>query len=396
MAMTGLRSTWIAELDRRALAAGLVVVVGGYLPLTVLGPGTDLDVGGVYHAGRAILDGGYLVSRAPGSPVFEAVTGLLHALGGATLVNLVSVVMAVVTALAVARLLQRGDHPHAEWFGLAVLLNPFVWVAGTSMVDFVWAAGLLLAGANLQLSRRLVPAGACYVLAAGCRASTLVLVAAIIVADWWGDPVARRRLAALATVVVGLVVVVYLPPWFQLGSDMARSAPQESSWLVQVGRFGAKNLYFFGPVVTALLLWFTPRIWRSAFLRAPTSTVVRFSALGFALVELLFLRFPWKLGHLIPAWLCVVLLLGATRVLGRRALAVFVAAQLLFGVVTVNLARPDQPDAATGGHLTFEVVEGPLVRDLRCRLDADREAYQRPGEVEALLEVWACVVPWSD
>ncbi|MFP3905765.1 MAG: hypothetical protein ACLFWR_01950 [Acidimicrobiales bacterium] len=396
MTMTDLRSTWIAELDRRAVALGVLVLVAGYLPLTLLGPGTDLDVGGVYHSGRSILDGSYQVSRAPGSPVFEAATGVLHAAGGPTLVNLGSVLMATVTALAVARLLQREDHPYAAWFGLAVLVNPFVWVAGTSMVDFLWATGFVLVGANLQLSRHLVPAVACYVLAAGCRVSTLLVVAAVVVADAWGDPQVRRRLVAVVAAVGGLTVLVYLPPLFQLGSDIARSAPQAAPWYVQVGRFGVKNLFFLGPVVVALLAWSLPGLWRALPRRWATSTTLRLAVVGFVLIELLFLRFPWKLAHLIPAWLCLVLVLGATRVLGRRGLAVLIAGQILLGVVTVNVAQPDQPDDATGGHLTFEVIEGPWLRDLRCRLEGDREIYREPGEVEALLDTWACVVPWSE
>lgn len=396
MTLTGLRSSWITELDRRALVLGALVVVGGYLPLTLLGPGTDLDVGGIYHAGRAILDGDYQVSRAPGSPVFEAAAGVLHAVGGSMVVNLASVVMTVVTALAVARLLQREDHPYAAWFGLAVVLNPFVWVAGTSMVDYLWATGLVLVGANLQLSRRLAPAAVLYVLAAGCRVSTLLVVAAIIVADAWGDVEIRRRLGALAGAVVALTAIVYLPPLMQLGIDITRSAPQASPWYVQIGRFGAKNLFFLGPVVVAMLLASTPRLVRALPRVWGASTVVRFGVVGFVLVEALFLRFPWKLAHLIPAWLCLLLVLGATRVLRTKALAVLVAAQLLLGVVTVNIAQPDRPDDATGGHLTFELIEGPWLRDLRCRLDADREGYREPGEVESLLDTWACVVPWSD
>src|SRR5690606_14471722 len=77
--------SWLRSLDRRAFLIGLVVVVVGYVPLTFLGPGTDLEVGGVYHAGQSIRDGDYQVSRIPGAPVFEAVTGVLHALGGSTL-----------------------------------------------------------------------------------------------------------------------------------------------------------------------------------------------------------------------------------------------------------------------------------------------------------------------
>jgi hypothetical protein len=387
---------WLHALDRRALVLGVVVLVVGYLPLTLLGPGTDLDVGGVYHAGQSILDGDYQVSRLPGAPVFEAVTGVLHALGGVVMVNVVSVAMAAVTALAVARLLQREAVPHAEWFGLAVVLNPFVWVAGTSMVDFVWATALALSAANLQLSRRWVPAVLLYALAVGCRLSTLLVVAAFLVAHWWGERDDRPRLVGVGASVLALTALVFLAPYLQLGAGFLRSDVPASTWVVQLGRFGVKTTFFFGPVVIGLVLWHLSSIVRSVRTRWATSTVLRAGLLGLAATQLLFLRFPWKLAHLIPAFLFLVLVLGASRALSRRAVALLLVAQLILGVVTVNLARPDRPNEATGGRLSVELVEGPWVRDLRCRLDGDRDAYRRPGVVQPLLDTWACVVPWVD
>ena len=388
--------SWLRTLDRRALAAGGAVLVVGYLPLTLLGPGTDLDVGGVYQAGRSILDGDYQVSRVPGAPVFEAVTGVLHAVGGSLLVNLASVVMAAVTALALTRLLQRESVPHAEWFGLAVLLNPFVWIAGTSMVDFVWATGLALVAANLQLSRRWAPSAVFYALAVGCRLSTLVIVAAFVAADWWVDRSNRRRLGAMAAGLLVLTTGVYLAPYLQLGMDFLRSDVPVSTVVVQLGRFGAKNAFFFGPVVVVLVARHVPALWRSGVTRWSSSVVLRAGVFGLVGSQLLFLRFPWKLGHLIPSFLFLLLVLGASRVLSRRWMAVLLAAQLVLGVVTVNVARPDAPNEATGGRVSIEVVEGPWIRDLRCRLDGDREAYRLPDSVGPLLETWACVVPWAE
>lgn len=388
--------SWLRSLDRRAFLIGLVVVVVGYVPLTFLGPGTDLDVGGVYHAGQSILDGDYQVSRIPGAPVFEAVTGVLHALGGSTLVNLASVAMAIVTALALTRLLQRESIPHAEWFGLAALLNPFVWVAGTSMVDFLWASGLALTAANLQFSKRWVPAAVLYALAVGCRLSTVAVVAAFVAAHWWGERDDRRPLALTAAGSAGLVGLLFLAPYLQLGSDFVRSDVPVSTLFVQIGRFGVKNVFFFGPVVIVLVGWHVLPIVHSTWSRWSTSAALRAGALGFLATELLFLRFPWKLAHLIPPLLFLFMVVAATRVLSRRLVGVLLVSQLLLGLVTVNIAQPDRPNEATGGRFSFEVVEGPLLRDLRCRLDGDREAYSRPGEVDALLETWACVVPWSD
>ena len=376
----------------------------GYLPLTLLGPGTDLDVGGVHDSGQSIIDGDYVVSRTPGAPVFEAATGVLHAVGGSVLVNLVSVAMAVVAALAVARLLRREGHPHADWFGLAVLVNPFVWIAGTSMVDFMWALGLALCGANAQLSRRWPPAAVLYALAAGCRLSTLFVIGAFVLGDLLGArPDERRPLAVLGAATLGLTAVVFLPPILTLGWAMFDNDVPTSTLAVQIGRFGVKNWYFFGPVVIVLVAALAPRLLRAVRANWSHSAVLRMALLGVMAGEALFLRFPWKLAHLIPVFVCVVLVLGATRVLDRRLLAVFVAAQLLLGVVNVNLADPDNPNQATGGTFAPSIVRGPLWVDISCRLASDRDIYRDPDRRDdgsavgsALGATWTCVVPWSE
>lgn len=396
---------WLVGDGPAPLLIGAAVLLLGYVPLVFLGPGTDLDVGGVLDAGRAILDGDYAVSRTPGAPVFEASVGLLHAAGGSVLVNLVSVVMAAATALAVVRLLGREDRPRAAWFGLAVLLNPYVWIAGTSMVDFVWATAFALGGVNAQRSRRWVPAAVLYALAAGCRLSTLGLVGAAILADLLGaDRDERRRLLVLAAATLGLTAVVFLPPFLTLGSGFLRSSVPTSTLVVQLGRFGVKNWFFFGPVVVVLVVACLPRLARAVPSTWPVSPTLRLGLVAAVVGQLLFLRFPWKLAHLIPVYLAVLLVLGATQVLRGRGLAVLLVAQVVLGLVNVNLADPDRPDQATGGTFRPEVIEGQLLRDVRCRLDGDRDAYRDPargdaggeGVGEELLETWACVVPWSE
>lgn len=394
----------LASRDPLPWLIAAAVVVFGYLPLAFLGPGTDLDVGGVYDSGQSIIDGDYVVSRTPGAPVFEAATGVLHALGGATLVNLGSVAMAVLAAVAVARLLRREGHPYAGWFGLAVLLNPFVWIAGTSMVDFMWAVALLLAGANAQLSRRLPLAAILYALAAGCRLSTLFVVGAFVLGDLVGSrPDERRPLAVLGAATLGLTAVVFLPSMLTLGWAMFDNDVPTSTLAVQVGRFGVKNWYFFGPVVIVLVAALAPRLWRAVRANWSHSAVLRMALLGVMAGEALFLRFPWKLAHLIPVYVCVVLVLGAARVLDRRLLAVFLVAQVLLSVVNVNLADPDNPNQATGGTFAPSIVRGPLWVDVSCRLDSDRDAYRDPDRRDdgsavgsALGATWACVVPWSE
>jgi hypothetical protein len=304
----------------------------------------------------------------------------------------------------VATLLRREGHPRADWFGLAVLLNPFVWIAGTSMVDFMWALGFALAGANAQLSRRWPLAVGLYALAAGCRLSTLALVAAFLLGDFLGARRDERRgivLAGIAT--AAAAVVVFVPPYLALGWEFLRNDVPTSTLLVQLGRFGVKNWYFFGPIVVVLVATRIPRLWSTGTRTWGTSAVLRMALLGAVVGELLYLRFPWKLGHLIPVYVCLLLVLGTTRVLSRRLLGLLLVAQVLLGVVTLNIADPDRPDEATGGTLSPEIVRGPLWVDVACRLDADHDAYRDPARTSAgdavgdeLRRTWACVVPWSE
>jgi len=377
-----------------ALVAGLVLVVG-YVPLAFLGPGTDLDVGGVWRAGQAILDGGYQVSRTPGSPVFEAVAGVLYAVGGSALVNLASVAAAAATALGLVRLLQRDGITLAPWFGVAFLVHPVVWIAGTSMVDFLWATALIVWGALLQRERPML-AGVLYGLATGCRLSSLAVIGAFLLGDALvADRDRRRRLALTALVAAAVTVVAFVPPYRDLGWDFLRSEVPGSGVVVQLGRWGVKNLFVFGPLVVVGVLVVLPRLATAIRDRWSTSATLRMAALAFLASELVFLRFPWKLAHLVPAVLALVLVLGASGVVGRRGVALLIGAHLLLGVVNVQVAEPDTANAASGARFAPAIVEGQLVRDVRCRIDGDRDAYRRDDGAPALAATWDCAVPFA-
>src|SRR5690606_24481279 len=137
---------------------------------------------------------------------------------------------------------------------------------------------------------------------------------------------------------VAATALVFLPPILTLGSGFLDNDVPTSTLAVQVGRWGVKNWYFFGPIVVVLVLGLLPRLWRALPARWVSSPILRMALLGAVAGELLFLRFPWKLAHLIPVYVCVVLVLGASRVLDRRLVAVLLVAQLVLGAVNVNLA----------------------------------------------------------
>jgi len=426
-----------------AVAGGLVALA--LVPLAFLGPGTDLDVGAVLRSGRGIVEGTYAPSRNPGAPVHEAAVGALQWLAGTVGPNLGSLVAAAALTVVLALLLRREGVGRAGLAVAVVVANPWFLVAATSTVDFLWALALW-AGAALVLRARAGLGGAAGAgvlggLAVGCRASTAVLVAGLALAEALdrsprpgaradggrpddpgpaaasgrdragGDglsagssapsgggpsagpgPQVRALVLAAVTAVVGLVL--FLPAFLSSDGSLAfaQNDVPTSSVAVQVGRFLAKDLYFVGPFAAVVLVGALPALARTAA-RWRADWLVRLGLLTLLASQLLFLRFPWKMGHLLPT--LVGLALVAARALGPRPrlLAALVGAQLLYAVVSVQLLTPNTPNAATGARLTFEPRWGALVVDVQCRLD-DPEAWEGPG-IARLHAVWDCAKPWA-
>ncbi|HEV8298499.1 MAG TPA: hypothetical protein VGQ20_14435 [Acidimicrobiales bacterium] len=373
--------------------AGLAVVAI-LAPLLFAGPGTDLDTGAVIQSGRAILHGDYTASRAPGSPVHEAIVGVLERIGGTTLSNIGSLAMAVVLCVAIATLLRRNGVPHAELAVAFVVANPWFQIAATSTVDFIWAVALLLCGVIALRSGHPVVAGLLFALAIGCRMSTAILVGAALVAEAVGA--AARRRAAVTSGLVALLgsVLLYLPPFFAAGSTLAfaQNDFRTASPAVHLGRALAKLLYFFGPYAAVGLCFALPSV-GCALRQWRTNWMVRFAAVGAGASVLLFIRFPWKMGHLIPLLLCVALLLAVALARRPHLLAALVALELLFGIVNVEVVQPNSQNSATAARFVWNVKWGPLIVDARCRRD-DEHAWV--GNDQARLEaVWNCAKPFG-
>jgi hypothetical protein len=370
------RATGLVDrLERPWVAVGLCVLV--YLPFVLLGYGSDIDVGTVLQAGRDWIDhGDYAVSRVPGAAVHEVGTAFLDDIGGSVLVNVASVLFAALALWGLQELLRDAG---SRTSGLAVLVlatNPWFWIAATSLGDFAWAVGLFMAGAVAAHRDRRVLAGVLFALSIGCRLSTAGLVVAWLLAEQLGRRSSRRAWRSTivtASVALLLGALCFVPSWLWADRtfDFLVSTNEFVGLRVHVGRWLIKNVAFFGVLAGAVLLFGIPRL-RRVWPAWHTSIPFRFAVLGFVAVELLYLRFPFKLVHLIPAGMAVALSIGHLGPSARRWIGALIAAQLIGGIVTTTLAAPDVVDRATGGEIELGVTEGPLVTDVQCRLD-DRD-----------------------
>jgi hypothetical protein len=376
----------------------VLAVLVGYLPFAFLGYGTDIDVANVLRAGRSMLHGHYELSRGPGAAPHELATAALDRVGGPILVNLAAVAFGLLAVWSVHRLLVRDG---SRWPVLATAVlaaNPWFWIASTSLGDFTWALALSLSAVVAARADRRIVAGALFGLAIGCRASSVLLAVAWLLAERTGPEDERPSwsdTARTAGVLVVVGAVCFVPPWLSTDRTLhfLHNELDFVGWRVQAGRFVVKNLAT-ATLPGAIVLVVGGRRLLSGLARWRTSAVVRFAVVAIVLEELLFFRLPFKPVHLLPVVAATALLVGAAPLDRRRWLVALVAAQLLAGAVGATIARPDVPDHARGGSLDLRIADGVVINDLRCRLadlergewtkgDSDAERAEATARAEA-------------
>jgi hypothetical protein len=356
------------------------------LPILWLGYGTDVDIGFVLEAGARIRDLDYAPSRNPGVPVVEGIVAVLDPIGGHVLVNLATAAALAATVLALARLVTAWGHENGDLVALAFLASPIVLIAGTQTADFVWAVAFLAWGAVLLVRGHPVPAGVLLALSLGSRSSTLLLVAALLVAVGW-DPGERRRVATATAVAAPLAVLLYVPVWLSFDRDFG-FLDATDGWVDlsnNLSRLLLKNYAVAGPVVVILLAVAAPALLRS-LRRWGDDPMVRFAVLGLVATELLFLRMPWKPAHLVPCLFALVLWIGASDRNRRRFLWLVVGAMVLNGLVTFRPFIADAPDSTGGGDFEPAITSGWLLNDIRCRARYMHD----PPRIDS--GAWACTL----
>jgi hypothetical protein len=338
------------------------------LPILWMGYGTDIDVGDVLESGQLIRELDYAPSRVPGVPVFESIVAALDPIGGHLAVNLATATAAGLAVVGLARLVRTWNHPNGDLVGLAFLASPVVLIAATSTGDFIWAAMFFVWGALLHVSGRSLPAGVLFSLAIGSRMSTLFIVAAFLIADAW-EPANRRRCVRSVVVAAPLAVLMYVPSWlaFDRTFEFLNYGQGYRGFANHFGRFLYKNFIVAGVVFIGLVAAAGPALLASlkSWGREP---LVRFSVLALVAAEALFLQFPWKGVHLLPAVMAIVLWIAATTRNTRPFLWALVAAGIINGLVAFRPLAPDRPDDSRGARWEPALQLGLLVNDIDCRL----------------------------
>ena len=351
-------------LSERAL---VTITAALALPIFWLGYGTDIDVGQVLLAGDRIRNGDYAPSRNPGVPVVETIVGLLDPVGGHILVNLATVGALAFTIVGTARLVRAWGHDNGDLVALALLASPVTLIAGTSTGDFIWALAFFVWGALTHLQGRSVLAGVLFGLAIGSRSTTLLLVAAFLVADGW-DRAHRRRCLTTAAVALPLGAALFVPSWLSYDRtfEFLNATEGWGGFANNVGRLAVKNYAAAGLALVVVVALAVPALVRS-LRRWYADPLLRFAVLGLVVTEALFFLVPWKLAHLIPCLMALVLWVAASERNRRPFLWLMIGAIALNGIVAFRPFTADQPNDSETASFEPAIVLGLLLNDIDCR-----------------------------
>src|SRR5262249_49433373 len=141
--------------------------------------------------------------------------------------------------------------------------------------------------------------------------------------------------------------------------------------------------------------------WRSfvdAVRRWRSSTLLAFALIGGVLQEALFFRLPWKFTHLLPVLVCVVIVFALVPRTRPEWFVALAATQLLWGFIAVRTVVPNVRDQATRARLDLSLVAGPLVSDVRCRVDNRNAPPPHPTpdqEYAHALALYRCANDWA-
>lgn len=376
-----------------ALLAGLL-----YVPFTGWGYGTDVDITNVLRSGQSILDGKYRYSRPPGTLPYEALVGVLDRLGGALAVNLASAAMAVTLLVTLAQLVGEAFGERAARIVVVVVATqPWFWVTATSLGEYLFGLGLLVAGVLASRHDRRIVAGMAFGTAVAFRSTTAVLVVAYVLAEILGTPTRERRRDLVRTGLVTVVVSVlcFVPSWLSVGrtTRFLQNDFDTTGVLALVGRWFIKNIAFFGVPALVVFALAAP-VLVDGLRRSRTDDLTRFAVFAAVAGELVFLRFPWKVVHLLPVLVGIAVLLATSPRTRPAHVAAVVVAQLVLAVGSVTVAEPNVVNAASSGRLHLGVTWGVVANEVECRLDPpfDHEwpSLDTPAADYAAIDMFTC------
>lgn len=350
-----------------------------------------------------IKDSLYLPSRPPGFPIYELFLSFLFK--ASSIFNLqfekffliFQFLILISNNFLIFKFFERENSSKFIYFYL-IALSPVYMISGLSIIDYQAGLffGLLAIYLSFYQSNPILIVPFLLSISNGIRLSNLIFSIAVFGLFFYRKKSKKETtiLIALTSFFTSVIYgIAYFSLWnttlstsMEVPSDMVcifNLTNTDHSTIYRLGRFFLKQIDFFGIVGFVIMLYLIFVILSSVNLRENIHFIILFS-----LFQLSFLRLPTEEGHLLPAFVALILLMKEVEIKNNLILLVLIST-LVSNFLYLNIYDVDSPDSASEAYLNISIKEGLLIQDFNERKAKGLEKdFHYANGYQSIKDVW--------
>ena len=354
------------------------------------------------------LVGLYTPSRPPGFPIYELIVGIIFkVLRNGSLINpeqglLIFQFFLIITLnFIVYRFINKSDQKNYLFY-LLIVFSPIYLISGGSVIDYFLGAifGFLAIYMVLhKYSSNYIYAYLAVLLSLsiGIRLSNAIFLVAILL---YITIYKKNYTLSIYTAVLTMLLscFIYLPFYANLYSfytvNNIYNSPSEMICLLnltntdhtfidRLGRFVLKQINFFGVIGFVLFLMLI----KNARTKITENNFIFF--IIFILFQFSFLRLPTEEGHLLPAFISLLLVFSNMKNLNSKILIATLTFTFLSNFVDFKFYSVNSIDSASDITLNASVTKGFFIEDyeLRNNIALEKEFHYKNSQ-STLFDAW--------
>lgn len=354
------------------------------------------------------LVGLYIPSRPPGFPVYELIVGIIFkGLRSGSLLNpeqglLIFQFFLVITLnFIIYSFINKSDEQNYLFY-LLIVFSPIYLISGVSVIDYFLGA-IFGFGAIYMVMNKFSSKYICFYLAVllslsiGIRLSNAIFLTAIFL---YITIYKKNYKLSIYTAVLTIVLscFIYLPFYANLYSfytlNTVYNSPSEMICLLnltntdhtlidRIGRFVLKQINFFGSIGFLFFLILIKNV------RTKITEDNFIFSIVFILFQFSFLRLPTEEGHLLPAFISLLLLLSSMKNFNSKILIATLTFTFLSSFVDFKFYSVNSIDSASEISLKANVTKGFFIEDYELRNSkALEKEFHYKNSQSTLLDAW--------
>ena len=355
-----------------------------YIPFIFLGYGSDYDSYNVVWAGKNFVETlDYVPSRVPGFFVYEFITFFLNLIGGSILTNLASLVMSIIILKNFMQFCKDNEVPQYRLLTLIFMLHPYYLVNSTCTMDYLFSFGFAFLGLVKLNDHKFVSAGLLLALGIGSRLTTVLVVGTFLLWIFIVQKDYRGKVILAGFITAITAFLFYIPSLDFAEWNIAYFSPSVGTdifWtpILRIGRFVYKTIYFWSPVVIIIMVWGIIRLffYRTLWTDLVNKNLIKASITLIFVIQLFYMYLPTEPAYMIPTIPFWLIILGYSFSHKKNVLILMLILIILSNFLSINIARPNKINQATGAQYGLWIEQGHLVKDINKRIEYIHCGYQ--------------------